>query len=168
MKKFFLVAVIALLLPGCVNHAQNQFTEFEAGQQVEVEFGKIVGVRHVKIRHQDTGLGAGGGALAGAGLGNAIASGGGRPGGALLGLVAGAIAGGIAEHQLQNLNGIAYTITKRNGKTVVITQEIGDDDAPLKKGDRVMIETSGIYKRVLPTDDLPEKVKRPKDIKVED
>lgn len=163
------IAICAVLgLSGCAAHTQNQFTEAEAGQQVEVEFGRIVAVRSVKIQHKDTGIGAGAGMLAGAGAGNAIGNGNGNGVAILGGMIIGGIAGAIAEHKLQNLQGIAYTITKRNGKTVVITQEIGKDDEPLRRGDRVMIETQGVYKRVLPAEDLPNQVKKAKDIKAVD
>jgi len=163
-----LVLMFCALLSACAANTQNQFTEAEVGRQVEVEFGQIVAIRKVKIQHKDSGVGAGAGMLAGAGAGSAIGNGDGNGIAILGGMVIGGIAGAVAEHKLQNLQGIAYTITKRNGKTVVITQNIGKDDEPLSKGQRVMIETSGLYQRVLPAEDLPEKVKKPKDIKVED
>ena len=168
IKSCVLTVAFCVLLSACAANTQNQFTSAEVGQQVEVEFGKIVAIRHVKIQHKDTGVGAGAGMLAGAGAGSAIGNGNGNGIAILGGMVIGGIAGAVAEHKLQNLRGIAYTITKRNGKTVVITQNIGKDDEPLSKGQSVMIETSGIYQRVLPAEDLPEKIKKPKDIKVEE
>lgn len=162
------VIIVALTLSGCVTDSQNQYSAVDAGQQMEVEFGKIVHVREVKIQSKNTGAGAVVGGAAGAGLGNAIAHGNARGTGALIGLAVGLIGGAIAEHELQNQKGIEYTITKRNGKTVTIVQTIASDDVPLKRGMRVMIQSSGSYQRVLPTDDLPDTVKRPKGIKVED
>lgn len=155
-------------LTGCVTDGQNTYSEADVGRETQVEFGRIVRAREVKVQGQNTGtgsvVGATGLGLAGAQIGN----GSGSVAGAIGGVVLGAIIGGVAEQQMQKRKGIEYTITKRSGKTVTIVQNIQKDDTPLRKGERVMIQTTGSYMRVLPADDLPEKVKKPKDIKVED
>ncbi len=107
-------------------------------------------------------MGATGLGLAGAQIGN----GSGSVAGAIGGVVLGAIIGGVAEQQMQKRKGIEYTITKRNGKTITIVQNIMKDDMPLRKGERVMIQTTGQYMRGLPAEDMPENVKKAKDIKV--
>jgi outer membrane lipoprotein SlyB len=41
-------------------------------------------------------------------------------------------------------------------------------DPSIRPHQRVMIQTSGQYQRVLPADDMPESIKRPKKIRVTD
>lgn len=165
------VTILALFLTlttltACVTDGQNTYSEADVGRETQVEFGRIVRAREVKVQGQNTGTGSVVGAT-GLGLaGSQIGNGSGSVAGAIGGVVLGAIIGGMAEQQMQKRKGIEYTITKRSGKTVTIVQNIQKDDAPLRKGDRVMIQTTGSYMRVLPADDLPEKVKKPKDIKV--
>jgi outer membrane lipoprotein SlyB len=165
--KFLAVLLMASTLTACVTDSQNSYSSLDVGKQVDVEFGRVVRVRTVKVQGQNTGVGSTIGATAGGVAGSQIGSGDGSVAGALGGIVIGAIIGGIAEHQAQQRKGIEYTITKRNGKTVTIVQNIAKDDAPLRKGQRVLIQTSGTYMRVLPDDDLPAKIKKPADIKVE-
>ena len=168
ITSIFAAFFICISLAGCIPDSQNVYTSEDVGQQNEVEFGKVIGVRSVHIQNPDTGAGALVGAGAGAGIGHGIGTGGGRPAGTVIGLLAGAIVGGIVEHQMQNQKAIEYTIAKRNKKIVTIVQTIAKDDQPIRRGQRVMIQTRGHYQRVLPTDDLPDTVKRPKEIKVTD
>jgi outer membrane lipoprotein SlyB len=171
MKKILAAfsVISVLLLTGCVTDSQNQYSAMDTGRQSEVEFGRIILVRQVKIQdNKSTGAGTLVGGAAGAGIGNAIGHGNARGTGALIGLGVGLIAGAIAEHELQNQKGVEYTITKRNGKTITIVQTIAQDDTPLRRGDRVMIQKSGHYQRVLAANDLPDEVKKPKDVKVVD
>jgi outer membrane lipoprotein SlyB len=164
MRYIALFALILTLstLTACVTDGQNTYSEADVGRETQIEWGRIVKAREVKIQGKNTGTGSVVGATAG-GLGGAqIGNGSGSVAGAIGGVVLGAIIGGVIENQAQKRMGIEYTITKRNGKTVTIVQNIMKDDAPLRKGDRVMIQTTGSYMRVLPADDLPEKVKKPK------
>lgn len=166
--KVFAVLLLVFTLSSCATDSQNTYGDYDIGRQNEVEFGRIVRVREVKIQGQNTGVGSTVGATAGGIAGAQIGQGNGSVAGAIGGVVIGAIIGGIAEQQAQKRKGIEYTITKRNGKTVTIVQNIAKDDKPLLKGQRVLIQTSGKYMRVLPDDDLPEKVKKPKKIEVVD
>lgn len=168
LGKLFAILLLASTLSGCVTDSQNMYSESDVGRETATEFGRIVKVREVKIQGKNTGTGSAIGATAGGVAGSQIGNGNGSVAAALGGIVIGAIIGGVAEQQAQKRKGIEYTITKRNGKTVTIVQNIAKDDQPLRKGQRVLIQTSGSYMRVLPDDDLPEKIKRPKDIKVED
>ena len=42
------------------------------------------------------------------------------------------------------------------------------DDQPIHVGQHVIVQTRGRYERVLPADDLPDSVQRPKAMRVED
>lgn len=175
------IGVVAML-SGCATDSQNQYSSSDIGQQIDVDFGTVVAERQVKVQAENSGLGAAGGGLAGAGVGSAFGQGSGQGYAILGGLIVGAIAGGIAEHELQNRVGIEYTITKADGHTIIIVQNVAKDDKPIKVGQRVMIQTSGKsiiqsgdktvaqasgkYVRVLPAEDLPTEIKKPKGIKL--
>jgi outer membrane lipoprotein SlyB len=109
---------------------------------------------------QITGENSGAGALLGAGGGAAAGAQFGRSGGnvaAALGSAAiGAVVGFAAEQALSNRNGIEYTITLSNGKTITIAQNQDAKDAVFNVGDRVMVQVSGTYQRVLPASHLTE------------
>ncbi|MDE2337551.1 MAG: hypothetical protein KGL10_09590 [Alphaproteobacteria bacterium] len=168
MKKTTLSVMLlcaAVALSACAQpQSRGVYNQSEVGKQTDVELGKIIGVRHVKVQAQDTGVGTLGGAAAGGVAGST--AGGGK--GAILTAIAGAVVGGIAgdaaERALRNEIGIEYVIRKDDGQTVSIVQNIGKDDKPLHVGERVMIQTDGSYQRasgkhksqyqrVLPLDD---------------
>jgi outer membrane lipoprotein SlyB len=74
----------------------------------------------------------------------------------------------MAEQAASDHKGIEYVITIEKGETITIVQNLNSDEQPVKPGHRCMVQNSGMYQRVLPADDLPTKIKRPKRIKVED
>ncbi len=168
IKALAALAVVALSLSACATPGQNQYDWTNAGQAIETEFGTVVDINPVHIQNPNTGIGAGAGGLAGAGIGSQIGNGNGQLAGALVGLVVGVVAGGIAEHEMQNKDGFAYTVTLKNGKTITIAQYKNSDDAPIHVGERVMVQTSGTYQRVLPASHLPTQIKRPKGITFSD
>jgi outer membrane lipoprotein SlyB len=163
-----LVGVSALAVAGCANPNQSRYNYKDVGQSISVEFGTVVAKRDVEITGENTGagglLGAGAGAAAGAqfgrGTGNLAAT--------LGGIAAGAIIGVVAEQAISDHGGVEYVVTLSNGKTITIVQNKDEKDRPINPGDRVMVQVSGGYQRVLPANDLPEEIKRPKGIKVVD
>lgn len=163
-----LAGVLALALAGCADPTQNRYNYKDVGQATSVEFGTVVAKRDVEIIGENTGagglLGAGAGTAAGAqfgrGTGNLAAT--------LGGLAAGAVIGVLAEQAISDHSGIEYVVTLSNGKTVTIVQNKDEKDQPINPGDRVMVQVSGGYQRVLPANSLPEEIKRPKGIKVVD
>jgi outer membrane lipoprotein SlyB len=52
-----------------------------------------------------------------------------------------------------------------NGKTLTVAQNISEKDVIHKIGDRVIVQINGQYQRVLPANDLPTEIERPKGIK---
>lgn len=158
--------VIIALLSACATTGQNRYSEADVGKPTVVEFGRIVAVRDVEIDRKNTGAGAAAGAVGGGIAGAAI----GRDGtGVAAGLLAGLIVGAIAESALANTHGVEYTVALRNKKVITVVQNMPEGDEKLRKGQRVMVQTSGEYMRVLPTDGHPTKIKKAKDItQVED
>lgn len=84
------------------------------------------------------------------------------------GVVVGAIAGHAAEQALANSVGMEYTLVTEKGKPMTVAQNHNKGDKVLQKGERVIVQTSGSYQRVLPADHLPEQIKRPKGITIVD
>lgn len=169
MKKLITAFTSLALLASCAPPpSQNNYNENEVGRSAIVSFGTVITERQVNITGNSSGVGAVGGAGAGALAGSAIGHGNGSLVGLLAGAVIGGVAGAAAEQAMKDRKGIEYTITDEHGLTRTVTQNIAKDDKPIEIGHRVMVQDYGTYQRVLPADDLPTKIKRPKKIKVED
>lgn len=168
MQKRTLMLVLAALAACAKPQGQNQYRYDEVGQSVIVEFATVITARTVGI----TGRNSGGGALAGAGVGagaGSYAGGGSGEAWAIAGgAIVGAVAGAAAEQAATDADGIEYVVTTEKGITKTIVQRRDNTDALIKPGDRVMVQTSGSYQRVLPANNLPTEIKRPKGIKVVD
>lgn len=169
ISRLILVFVAStVFLSGCAHRSQNNYNYDEVGKSSAVSFGTVVAVREIDITGQNTGLGAVGGAAAGAGIGSQIGSGSGNAA-AVVGIaVAGAIAGAVAEQAISDRKGIEYTITLQTGITLTIVQEAPADERIMAVGERVMVQNSGGYQRVLSAQALPTEIKRPQGIKVID
>jgi outer membrane lipoprotein SlyB len=167
--KIFPILLIPALLMGCVkNPSQNNYNYNEVGQSVIVEFAQVVKVKEVDIQGRNTGTGASLGAAAGGAAGYQVGNGNGQLGGAIAGVLVGAVAGAAIEQAAANQKGYEYTVVTEHKEAKTIVQYQNPDDVVFNKGDRVMVQTKGTYQRVLPTDDLPTEIKRPKGIKVVD
>jgi outer membrane lipoprotein SlyB len=156
----------SLFVSGCDTPSQNVYDFNEAGQSVLVEFGTVVDVQPIKIKGPNSGAGAVTGGVAGATIGSG--NGNGSLAGAVGGAVIGAVAGGVAEQALMDKTGRVFTVVLQSGKVVTVPQYFKKDEPIIKLNQRVIVQTSGSYQRVLPADHLPEQIKRPKGIKVVD
>jgi outer membrane lipoprotein SlyB len=163
---FAAACVFIVALGGCQRPSQNTYRAEEVGKSSAVSFGTVLAIREIDIIGRNTGAGALGGGAVGAGAasyvgsGNAWAIGG--------GLLAGAIIGALAEQAMADRKGLEYTVILESGVTLTVTQEKASDDTPIAKGDRVIVQNTGGYQRVLPAATLPTAVKRPQGIKVVD
>lgn len=168
MKKTIAVMLLVSVAACAKPSGQNQYQEGEVGISTIVEFATVLDVREIGI----TGKNSGGGALAGAALGGTAASSAGSGSGQLAavigGVVVGAIAGSAAEQAIADSTGYEITLITEAGVPKTVAQNFNKGDVVLQKGQRVMLQTSGSYQRVLPADSLPTEVKRPKGIKVVD
>ena len=81
------------------------------------------------------------------------------------GAVLGATAGSALEQAIRNRGGVEYTVTLENGKTLTVAQNVSEKDVIHRKGDRVMVQIDGQYQRVLPANQLPTEIDKPKGIK---
>jgi outer membrane lipoprotein SlyB len=162
----FIAVCSLLLLGGCVTSGQSRYNYDEVGRATAVHFGTVLAVRNIDITGKNTGTGALVGGTTGGLVGTQIGQGNGGIAGVVGGVVLGAIAGAVAEQALANHSGLEYTIILENGKVVTVAQEQDKDDRVFKNGDRVMVQSGGSYQRVLPADNLPTEVDRPKGIKI--
>jgi len=167
MKKLVL-GVFLLFLAACETPSQNVYDFREAGRSVIVEFATVVDVRPIKIKGEQTGLGAGAGAVAGGIAGSNVGGGDGQAVGAVAGVVVGTVAGAMAEQAIQDREGREITVVTEKGKAMTIAQYFKKDEPIIQTGQRVMVQTSGSYQRVLPAEHLPTEIKRPKGIEVVD
>ena len=162
------ILCVALGMSGCMHSSQSVYTSQDVGKASAVSFGVIVGKRSIDIKGENSGLGAAVGGAAGAGGGAYMGSGSGRLWAVGGGLLAGAVIGGLMEQGMSNRTGVEYTVTLDSGVTMTFPQNISAKDTPLNVGDRVMVQNTGGYQRVLPASHLPTEVKRPQGIKVVD
>lgn len=164
-----LVACLGLsLLTGCVTNSQSRYNYDQVGRSSVVEFGTVIAIRNIDITGQNTGAGALAGGTAGGLIGTQVGSGNGGIAGVLGGILIGAAAGALAEQAMANRTGIEYTIVLQNSKVITVAQEVAKEDRVFAAGDRVMVQASGSYQRVLPTDHIPTEIDRPKGITVKD
>lgn len=161
--------LIPILLTGCArNLGQNHYNYNEVGRSTIVEYATIVKTKEVDITGRNTGTGAAAGAAAGGVAGYQVGNGNGQLASTIGGVIVGAVAGGMAEQALADQKGYEYTVVTEHKKTKTIVQYQNKEDRVFRKGEAVMIQTTGTYQRVLEADDLPEQVKRPKGIKIVD
>jgi outer membrane lipoprotein SlyB len=159
----------ALFLASCAKGpSQNQYLADEVGVSRVVQFATVIQSRPVDITGKNSGLGTLGGAAVGGGSAAYIGQGSGSAWAMAGGAIAGAIAGNAIEQHAADHQGIEYILTKENGKTLSIVQELAKDERIFANGERVMIQTSGSYQRVLPAQQLPTSIARPKKIEVID
>ena len=168
MQHLVIAAALVAVLAGCAESSQSRYNHSEVGKATVVEFGQVVAIRPIDITGKNSGAGAVAGGTAGGLIGTQLGSVNGGIAGVLGGILVGAAAGAVTEQMMSNRQGIEYTIVLSNGKTVVIPQEKRDGDRLFNAGERVMVQASGSYQRVLPTDHLPAEVNRPKGIAVRD
>ena len=161
----------ALIVPvaGCAkNSSQSVYDHSEIGKSVAVSFGTVIARREIDINGKNTGTGALIGGAAGAGVGSYMGSGSGSIWVAAAGLIVGAAVGAIAEQAAADRKGIEYTIILKSGVVMTVAQEVTEKDVLLNEGDRVIVQNSRGYQRVLPASNLPTKMARPKGITLVD
>ncbi len=155
MKKTMCAALsAALFLSACASRdSQNTYSGKNVGVASNIEMGKVLKVRKIKIQRENTGGGATAGALGGAAAGVNFGDGKGALAALIGSVLVGAVAGGIAEDALNSDEGVEYTVKKDNKKIITVAQNIEKDDVPIGKGQRVMIQVDGGgYQRILPAD----------------
>ena len=130
---------------------------------------EVLAVREIDIIGKNTGVGAAAGAAPGGVAGNQFGRSGGNLAATLGGVLAGLAVGAVAEQAIKDRKGLEYTLVLESGVAMTVTQELpGPDERMLAVGERVIVQNTGGYQRVLPASNLPTEVKRPQGLKVVD
>ncbi len=138
LSLLFVAAFLCIPVASCApNVSPDTYSVGAVGQVNRVVRGVIVSARDVAIAGTNTGIGAGGAAIAG-GVGGAQIGGSVDANivGAVAGVVAGGIIGALAEDAMTRQSGIEYVIETENGALITVVQ--GNDD-PLDTGQRVLV-----------------------------
>lgn len=148
MRAIIVVFAAALAVSGCARDlSPDVYSRDEVGSKVDIQPGRIISVRDVKIEGTRSGVGAVAGAAAG-GVGGSYA---GKGRGGIIGAIAGAVVGGLigaaAEGAVSSSDGVEYLVELDDGETVAVVQPKGD--APLKPGDSALL-VYGDHIRVVP------------------
>lgn len=151
MHKIGISLLLIIGLAACAPHpGQTRYNMAEAGKAVEIEEAVVTRAIQVAITGQTTGAGSSIGMLSGAGAGVGVGSGNGQIAAVIAGAVIGAIAGEIIEQEARNTVGIEYHLKFKNGKRKTIVQHQHAEDVVFKTGDKVLVQSSGSYQRVIP------------------
>lgn len=164
----YALSALALLTACAADPSQNRYNYNEVGQSTVVDFATVVAVKPVEITGRNTGTGMLVGATAGGLAANQVGGGSGKTAATVGGVVAGAAVGAIAEQMIADKKGYEYLVVTERKETRTIVQHQAPEDIVFNVGDRVMVQTSGTYQRVLPTTGLPDSVKKPQGIKIVD
>lgn len=156
-----------LALQGCNYSTQSRYNYSEVGQIQVVKFGTVISVRDIEITADNSLAGGVAGGAGGAAAGAQVGSGSGSIAAAVGGAVTGALVGSALEQAIRNRGGVEYTVVLENGKVLTIAQNVGEKDVIFETDDRVIVQINGSYQRVLPANNLPTSIKKPKGITLE-
>lgn len=160
MRTKLAALLIPILLTACHPPSQNRYGYQDVGKNTLIEYGRVVSARPVDITGKNHGVGAAAGAAGGAIAGAQIGSGDGSLAGALAGALIVGIVGHMAEQAVADSTGVEYIVKMENGSTQSIVQNVAPDDAPIAVGQRVMVQLSGDYRRVMPAEEEKKPVKK--------
>ena len=165
MSRFIAILMVASLALGACSHpSQNAYRADEVGKTSTVSFGSVIAVREVDIIGENTGTGALIAGAAGAGAGAYVGSGSGTAWAVGAGLIAGLVAGALAEQAMSDRTGLEYTVILESGVTLTVVQEVVAGEPVLQPGERVIVQNTGGYQRVLSATTLPTEVEQPQGI----
>lgn len=161
-----LLVIISFVLASCKYSTQSRYNYSEVGQVQVVQFGTVISVREIEISGENSGATAVAGAAGGAAAGVSTGRGFGSVAGGVAGAAVGAVIGSELERAIRSRGGVEYTVVLQNGKTLTVAQNVSEKDTILAVDDRVMVQINGQYQRVLPANDLPTEIEKPKGIKL--
>ncbi|MBY0408365.1 MAG: hypothetical protein K2Q01_11805 [Rickettsiales bacterium] len=167
MMRFWGILALLALAACQPKTSQDVYDYSEVGISSVAEFGTVVAVREVQVKGKNTHSGAAAGAAGGAIGGYQYGSGYGQAvttvGGALLG----AAVGQAAEQAVADYTALEYTVVRENGKTLTVVQNPAEGERVFKPGERVLVQMTGSYQRILPADHMPAEIKKPQGIEIQ-
>lgn len=155
MKKILL---LIMFLTACSTNNTDYYNNNEIDLISTLEIGKILRVRQIVIKNNDVYQGAIIGSIIGGVAGSIFGKGKGKIASSLGGAITGGIIGIISEKEFNNI-GYEYII-KINNKNILIVQKLSEYKCFYKKGDNVLIKTTGDNQRIISIDDLPKEFKK--------
>lgn len=150
MKKQLGGLALALLVSACSNTpSQNQYSSNEVGQAITISYAFVVGVKQVDIAGSASGTPVGATPL------------GSTPyiGSQIDGIIQSA--GSAAQQAESTRKGYEYTVVTEDKATKTVVQWQNPGDIIFETGDIVMLQDTGTFHRLLPTNDLPKNVLTP-------
>lgn len=150
MKKILLAILTSgsILITGCASDLSGDvYSRSDARQVQQVQFGKIVSLRVVKIEGTKSPVGTIAGAAIGGIAGSGIGGGTGSYVAAILGAVGGGLVGSYGEELITRNNGVEITYMLDAGITRSIVQQIQEREI-FRVGDRIRIMTLNGQTRV--------------------
>lgn len=173
------VAVAAIVaVTGCTSPkvSDSLYRSSEVGRSKQVVRCRVLEVREVAIRDDDSGekgeaIGGLAGGLSGGIAGGTVGGGAGKGlatvGGATAGAVAGGAAGRALSDQLHTRKGIEYSIILADGTEQTHVQDFLNGDRVVQPGETCRLQISYDGKnRVLPAEQLPGAISAPKTTKI--
>ncbi len=134
------LVLLAMQLVGCATPtSSNTYTTEQAGTLHEVQYGTVVGLRHVMIQEDGSETGKVAGGVIGGVAGSELGEGKGQIVGSVAGAVIGGTVGMVVDKSLQAKPGIEITIRLEDGKNVALAQLA---DETFQIGDQVKILTA--------------------------
>lgn len=136
MYSRIVASVLLVLMIFACSGTNSAVDRSDIGIRSSIETGTIISLEPIRVKGEDTGIGA----LAGAGLGaiggSTVGGGLGRAVGAVVGGTAGLVVGREAEKQVTSIKAYKFNIQLDNGQLIELiqTNELG-----LRSGDRVKL-----------------------------
>lgn len=151
VKAVAVSALVVLSVFGCAKSpGQSIYEARNVGKSAVLNYATVISSRSIDIVGRQTGTGGAIGAAVGASAGSGFGSGSGSLVGVGVGLVAGALIGAALEQDASDRKGVEYTVELDNGILMSLAQELPETGQLFQSGDRVIMQTSGGYQRLLP------------------
>ncbi|MEG9862694.1 MAG: hypothetical protein V6Z81_09480 [Parvularculales bacterium] len=150
---------------------ESLYRSGEVGVAKAVQRCRVLEVREISIRDDDAekqgqALGGLAGGLLGHVTGKTVGSGSGQDiasaGSAIAGALGGALVGEAIGKSRGTRKGLEYSILTDEGQEITFTQEFLEGDRIVQAGETCRLQVADNRNRVLPTEQLPESVQRPK------
>jgi len=132
------ITLIACAGPNPYGPTNQNYTDNETNQRMQITYGTIVDLQAVQIDSDKNMVGKVAGGLIGGIAGSSIGGGRGSSAAAVAGAVVGGLIGNKAEALYNKANGVQITIQLANGQLQSIVQEV-NPNALFNKGDHVKI-----------------------------
>ncbi|MEG9861629.1 MAG: hypothetical protein V6Z81_03895 [Parvularculales bacterium] len=171
---FVLLSALLFFVAACGGGpeiGESLYRSGEVGVAKAVQRCRVLEVREIFIRDDNAekegqALGGLAGGILGSVAGRSVGSGSGQDiastGSAIAGVLGGALVGEAVGKARGTRKGLEYSILTDNGQEITFTQEFLEGDRIVQAGETCRLQVADNRNRVLPSEQLPETVQRPK------